>query len=55
MRELMSRMFQFGYDTEGGDIDDTPQKIRLNIPADFGRIRALLKSVGVEPWHVSVK
>jgi hypothetical protein len=31
------------------------QKFRLNIPDSFGRIRALLKSVGVEPWHVYVK
>jgi hypothetical protein len=30
-------------------------KFWLNIPAYFGRIRALLKSVGVVPWHVYVK
>jgi hypothetical protein len=30
-------------------------KFRLNIPDSFGRIRALLKWVGVELWHVYVK
>jgi hypothetical protein len=39
----------------GGEVLRAGPKFRLNIPDYFGRIRALLKSVGVEPWHVSVK
>jgi hypothetical protein len=30
-------------------------KLRLNKPGYFGRIRALLKSVGVVSWHEYVK